>query len=94
MALGSTDKDVVDEFARIVGGKVYGPYRPNGKKTPASYKDIYQWKIQNTLTCHALLRRFWPYLGERRRAKAAEAIASHYEFKRLPQRRNHKALDT
>jgi hypothetical protein len=92
LSLGSTDRDVIDRFVRMTGGKIYGPYRPNGKRTPANRKDIFQWKIQDTLRAQVLLREFWPYLGERRRAKAAEAIASHYEYKRLPQRRNHKAL--
>ena len=95
LSMGSTDKDVLDRFAAVVGGKVRGPYRPNGKSTPAGRKPIYQWALSGLTETHRVLRAFWPYLGERRRAKAADVIASYYldGRKRLPARRNKLVLE-
>lgn len=86
LSMGSTDLDILERFAATVGGKVKGPYRPNGSKTPTSRKDIYCWRVETVRETQRILRLFWPYLGERRRAKAAEAIASYYETARVPQR--------
>lgn len=91
LSMGSTDRDVLERFTAVVGaGRVLGPYRPNGKNTPLGRKPIYHWRISTVRETQRILRLFWPYLGERRRAKAAEAIASYYESDRLPQRANSK----
>jgi hypothetical protein len=88
MSMGSVDRDVLERFATVAGGKVYGPYQGQGHKTPEHWKPIYQWRLHGVERVQLLLREFWPYLGERRRAKAADAIASYYESERVPQRRN------
>lgn len=78
LSLGNTDKDVLDRFADVVGGKVMGPYKGQGKKTPSHYKPVYQWYTSSIENTQAILRLFWPYLGERRRSKAAEVIALYF----------------
>lgn len=87
LSMGSVDRDVLDRFARVAGGKVYGPYKGQGRRTPEHYRPIYQWKLTGIERVQAVLREFWPYLGERRQARAADAIASYYEVQRVPQRR-------
>jgi hypothetical protein len=87
MSIGMSDKDVLDEFARIVGiGKVYGPYRGQGRKTPEHYKPMYMWRPGRITEIQQVLRAFWPYLGERRRAEASGMIADYYSTPRMPQR--------
>src|ERR1700744_662652 len=90
LSMGSADKDVIDRFVAIVGGHVKGPYRGQGRKTPAHYKLMYQWQMAGLRQVTEILDAFWPYLGERRRAKAADSIADYYldPHKRMPQRRN------
>jgi hypothetical protein len=95
LSMGSTDKDVLERFAAAVGaGAILGPYRGQGSRTPQHYKPMFAWKISGIYQIQAILRLFWPYLGERRRSKAAEVIASYYlsDRPRLPQRRNHRAV--
>jgi hypothetical protein len=78
-----------------MGGKVYGPWKGQGKNTPAHYKLMYRWQIGGIKEIQGVLRAFWPYLGERRRARAADAIASYYMVnqQRLYQRRNRRVLE-
>ena len=87
MSMGMSEQDVLDRFTSIVGtGKVYGPYKGQGSKTPAHYKPMFHWKIRQITEIQRILRLFYPYLGERRRSEAAGVIASYYETLRLPQR--------
>jgi hypothetical protein len=79
-----TDRDVVERFTAAVGvGKVYGPYQPkrvNVKGEPV--KPIYVWQIVRITDIQRILGDFWPYLGQRRKAKSAETIARYYESPR------------
>jgi hypothetical protein len=93
LSMGTTDKDVLDRFTAVVGGKVRGPYRGQGKNTPEHYKPIWHWQLTGIERVQATLREFWPYLGERRRARAGEAIAAYYFTDRVPQRRNTLAYE-
>lgn len=87
MSMGMSDRDVLDRFAAIVGtGKVYGPYRGQGRKTPEHYKPMYQWRTSRVTEVQRILRMFWPYLGDRRRTEAAGTIADYYLTLRMPQR--------
>lgn len=90
LSMGSADQDVLNRFALVVGGHIRGPYRGQGSKTPEHYKPIYQWQIAGFHAACAILKAFWPYLGERRKAKATEAVNAFCTdpYKRMPQRRN------
>ncbi len=67
-----TDEDVLRRVVAIFGGNVTGPtYR-------AGCKPVYHWRLDEVKPVQAILRRMWPYLGERRRARAAEMIAKYY----------------
>ena len=72
-----TDQDVMERFLRIVGyGKLNGPYNYPGK--PEHYLPTYYSKITRRSEVLRILKMFLPYFGERRSAKATEAI-NHIE---------------
>ena len=69
VVLTMTDADVVYKFANIMGfGKVKGPYQPQ----PTSRKVRWVWEVQNFRECVKAIDLLYPYLGERRKAKADE----------------------
>lgn len=68
-AMGMTDEDTVARFAAIFPfGKYrsYGSYRNN--------KPIHRWWVCNFEHTQAFVAMVWPYLGQRRRARAAEVL--------------------
>lgn len=68
MSLRMNDTDVVDRFAEVVGVgivKDYPPYQANRKSTR-------NWTLNTVEEIKTVVAMFWPYLGERRRAKAQE----------------------
>lgn len=77
LALASTDKDIVDEFQRIVGGKVYGPYIPRTDNS----KPYYQWHDTGEDNINEVLDMISPYLLTRRTSRVEECIALRNEFK-------------
>lgn len=70
LKLGSTDKDVVERFAAIVG---VGGIQPKVRRLP-SYKDQWIWQCTKRDDVRSLIALFRPLLGSRRRAKADAAI--------------------
>lgn len=72
-----TDRDVLQRFADIVGGELKGPYDPPANKP--HWKIAWSVQISQTQKSIDVLEAFWPYLGERRRAKAQEVIAQWQE---------------
>ena len=72
-----TDQDVMKRFVRIIGyGKCNGPYRRPGSKE--HWLSEYHCKITRRSEVLRILKMFLPYFGERRYAKAMEAI-NHIE---------------
>lgn len=68
LTLKMTDEDAVREFARIVGGPVYGPYNNgNGRK------NHWEWTVV-TKQAREVLDRLLPYLMSRRAARAEELM--------------------
>lgn len=66
-----TDRDVVVEFCRIMEcGKVSQEQR---RQPPR--KNCWVWTIGNRADTERIIRMLYPWLGERRRAKADEALA-------------------
>jgi hypothetical protein len=64
--LGSVDRDIIARFDIIVGaGSIYESTLPSGKQW-------YEWNITNIPEVKEFIAVIWPYLGERRRAKATE----------------------
>lgn len=72
LSLTSTDDDVLERFVETVGaGRIYGPYRlrePNVKPQR-------QWRAHGWETLQRLRDEWWPWLGERRRARFDEVLA-------------------
>lgn len=68
--LSSTDLDVIERVHRIIGlGHITGPYRPKG-----STKPVWAWRITKQWHTYAALVALYPWLGERRRARAQECM--------------------
>ena len=68
--LAMTDADVVQRFAEIVG---HGNVHPQ-KIRPGQTKRQYRWHVAARGEVARILNTFMPYLGERRKAKAIEAL--------------------
>jgi hypothetical protein len=68
--LAMTDRDVVERFAAIVG---FGGLRYGIQRRP-NEKPLAEWYTQRRDMTRELIAMFWPYLGERRRAKAQEVL--------------------
>lgn len=65
-----TDRDPMERFAAAIGfGTVRGPYPGKGGR-----KDSYAWSAQSFEKAQATVALLWPYLGERRKARAAEVL--------------------
>ena len=84
-----TDKDVLDEVVRIVGGAVSGPYergdhpqltRKDG--TPCPQKDMWAWKATGSSEeKYWLVRRMIPYMCSRRRGQLEAMLEKWLEHK-------------
>ena len=70
LQLKMTDEDVVRRFQQVVGGIVYGPYKYLHKDGHIR-KAAWMW-TSDGVDAAELLRRWWPWLGERRRARIEE----------------------
>lgn len=70
LQLASIDKDTVDRFQAVMGGKVYGPYGPYQPRR----KPHWRWDA-NGKEAGRVLKVLAPRLGMRRGAKAQEALA-------------------
>lgn len=68
----STDKDVLARFQQIVG---YGNILEKPRKTkPSHYKTLWEWRIAKQPEVIRILVMLMPYFGNRRLAKAVDAL--------------------
>ena len=76
MAMQMTDYDVMRDFrATVELGSLFGPYqRTSGNK---KYKPVYTWKVYKQHELFHLVCEFYPYMGERRRAKFDEFLTTY-----------------
>lgn len=79
LAISSTDLDVLKKLQNICGGTVIGP---KIRKIP-NRKPVYEWRLHKFKEIAFLLEFWLPFLGERRRDKAAEALSELYTFSPL-----------
>lgn len=77
ITLYSTDKDIIILFYNTVGvGTIHGPIKQTrgvDGKSPEKYKAMWTWTAYST-NAKKVLQVFLPYFGERRKAKAIEAL--------------------
>lgn len=72
LQVGSTDLDVLEHFRDIVE---CGTIREHKDKTrPTSRRRAWLWQVGSAAEVARLLHLFEPFMGERRRAKTAEAL--------------------
>ena len=76
VSLHMTDKDIVDRFAAIFpfGRRCVRPGRLS-MVTGVTGKESWVWQTSNAEYVQAFLAMVWPWLGERRKAKAAQVIS-------------------
>lgn len=83
LQLRMTDRDVVDQFHRVVGcGGIVVIANP--AHIAAGRKPAWDWRCQARDDVELVLRRFHPFFGGRRRAKADEAFAAIEEARATP----------
>jgi hypothetical protein len=73
-ALMMTDEDVVRKFVDTVGMGGVREYRTKPPRKPT-----WRWEVYGFEKVQALIAMFWPFLGERRQAKAQEILAAYHE---------------
>ena len=76
LGLTSTDLDVLERVVATVGGKIYGPYKNN----IPNRKPQWTWYMSKKNKSVPLLESLVPLLCSRRRQRAQEALAAHYEY--------------
>jgi hypothetical protein len=75
LVLSMTDRDVVERMGQIMSvGRVYEV--PKHATWQGHWKTQYRWVVDRADHIQAALAMFWPWLGDRRRAKAREALAA------------------
>ena len=76
--LAMTDADVVDRFERIVGfghrSVREGDHKNDKRGYKNEWKPIYRWSARSFEHVQALIAMLWPYLGDRRKARAKELL--------------------
>jgi hypothetical protein len=78
LTVGSTDEDVLRRFAEIIGiGSVRGPCAP---KSNLGKKPYWVWQANGFAKGQAVIAALWPFLGERRKARASELIRKGSEW--------------
>ena len=70
LSVTSTDRDVLERFAAIVGGTGRVRARAKNPTRNAATKPVFQWTTQEREDVRRILRLMRPLLGERRAAKA------------------------
>jgi hypothetical protein len=79
--LGMSDRDTVEKFHRLIGiGNVSGPYLDSkGISKPMWVWCVGSFELFQQTVCY-----LWPWLGERRRAKATELLMKHNAWRPVP----------
>lgn len=76
LSLCSTDRDVVERFAKIVGYKEVTELKRYTKKN----KIVYRWQTAHTEHVKRILRELMPYFGKRRTRQASDALVARRNY--------------
>lgn len=69
-----TDPDVLERMRRVCGGSTRGPFRLERE----GCKPMYAWDLYKQGEIALLLELWLPFLGERRRERASQALSELY----------------
>ena len=76
-----SDRDTVEKFGCLIGlGQVKGPYLDSRGKS----KPMWSWNATSFETIQQTICYLWPWLGERRRAKATELLKKYNAWQPTP----------
>lgn len=92
LSMAMTDRDVMERFQSIVGGLLNGPLPRRMSRNGTLCQALWEWRLSGIDDVTRCLDAFLPYLGARRRARAADVIAQYHEsgVKRRPARGNRR----
>ena len=66
VTVNMTDEDIIHRLHAAMGvGRVYGPYQ----HSKLAKKPYWRWVVQDKVNATAAMRRLYPLMGNRRRAK-------------------------
>ena len=76
LVVNMTDYDILKYFHEIIGvGKLHGPWKP--PSVPAHHKPHWSVRVNNKHDIFKVICEFYPYMGERRRAKFDEFLTTY-----------------
>lgn len=76
-----SDRDTIEKFQRLIGiGNVKGPYL-DGKGIS---KPMWAWTANSFEVFQQTICYLWPWLGERRKAKATELLKKYSAWQAIP----------
>ena len=76
LAIKMTDEDIIRAVHKVTGvGNVSGPN--HSPSAPEHYKPLYQWAVYKKNDIFKVICDFYPYMGERRRAKFDEFLTTY-----------------
>lgn len=85
-SINLTDVDTLLLFAeRVPVGRTYGPYERHSSDGRA-WQPQYVWQTSGFEDTQAFIAMVWPWLGERRRARAREVLAAVSPMNRIRRR--------
>ena len=77
LSVRMTDRDAVLRVYDTFGvGHLTGPYTSSTKNPD---KPLWRWRTSTIRDTYPVLELMWPYLGERRKARAKEVIQQYYD---------------
>ena len=78
LGIEMTDADVLQEFHETVEvGRFRGPYKRPCDETNPNKKPTYFWSVRKKADIFKVICDFYPYMGERRRAKFDEFLTTY-----------------
>lgn len=75
LRIGTSDQDVAEHFADVVGGKINGPYTQLG----IGSKPMYLVSVTGFERVQAVVAALWSYLGDRRKEKISAVMRASAE---------------
>ncbi len=76
-----SDRDTVEKFHRLIGlGNISGPHLDSRGKS----KPMWKWTVSSFELFQQTVCYLWPWLGERRRAKATELLKGYSSWQPRP----------
>jgi len=67
--MAMVDREPLERFASVFGGRIHGPYAPSKYGHPDHHQAIHQYMLDSQVGARDALSAMYPYLSPRRRSK-------------------------